>query len=213
LIKSQTLQQEQAAEAIPYEAGLLMELKDIRLKIAMRENAPAYIILSDATLLEIATYLPADLHELRQISGFGDVKMERYGQEFSGAVVKYNEQHGLSSRMSKKSPKRERKAKTGRTSATQVESLNLYKSGLSIPEIAHERQLSPMTIESHLCQFVQSGELDVLELVAESKIATIKDTVESYGHERLAPLKEILGDDYTYTEIKAVIAWMQRAIA
>jgi ATP-dependent DNA helicase RecQ len=187
-----------------------LELKDIRNQIAMRENVPAYIILSDATLLEIATYLPAGLTELRQISGFGDVKIERYGNEFSEAVAKYCTQHELTSLISKKQPKRERKARTSRFGATFTETLNLYKSGLSIAEIAHERKLSPMTIESHLCQFVQSGEMDIAEFVAENKMAPIKDAIESYGYERLAPLKEILGEDYTYTEIKAMVAWMQR---
>ena len=211
LIKSQTMQEEQAAEMLPYEAGLLLELKAIRTQIAISENVPAYVILSDATLLEIATYLPNGLTELRQISGFGDVKLERYGQAFSDAVLNYCKQHGLSSLINKKSPKRERKTKSGKPSNyTQVESLRLYRSGLSIAEIAHERTLSPMTIESHLSQFVTSGELEVTELVAESKISSIQNAVESYGHERLAPLKEILGDNYTYTEIKAVIAWLQR---
>lgn len=212
LTKSRTIQ-EQATELVPYEAGLLLELKGIRNAIAQSENVPAYIILSDATLLEIATYLPNGLAELRQVSGFGDVKLERYGKAFSEAVAHYCGQHGLSSRIGKRSPKRERKAKTAGANGTQTESLRLYKSGLSIAEIAHERQLSPMTIESHLCQFIASGELDVSELVAENKMAAIKDAIESYGHDRLAPLKEILGDQYSYTEIKAVIAWMQRVTA
>ncbi|RKR81359.1 ATP-dependent DNA helicase RecQ [Mucilaginibacter gracilis] len=210
LTQSQTLQQEQVAEVMPYEAGLLLQLKDIRLKIATRENVPAYIILSDATLLEIATYLPAGLTELRQISGFGDVKMERYGSEVTEAVLAYCKQYGLTSLMAKKAPKRERKVKTNRTNSTQAESLNLFKAGLSVAEIAAERKLSPMTIEAHLCQFVQTGELDVFELVEMGKIDTIKEAIESYGHERLAPLKEVLGENYTYTEIKAVLAWMQR---
>jgi ATP-dependent DNA helicase RecQ len=213
LTKSQTLHQEQAAEVIPYEAGLLLELKDIRLKIAMSENVPAYIILSDTTLLEIATYLPADLSEIRQVSGFGDVKLQRYGQAFMDVVIQYCKQHSLSSRMSKKSPKRERKPKAARITGTQAETLNLFKAGLSITEIAAERKLSPMTVEGHLSQFIQTGEIDVLELVDESKLGTIKDAIESYGHERLAPLKEILGDEYTYAEIKAVVSWMQRAMA
>jgi ATP-dependent DNA helicase RecQ len=54
--------------------------------------------------------------------------------------------------------------------------------------------------------------MDILELVQEEKIPAIKDAVESYGHERLAPLKEILGDDYSYGEIRAVIGWMNRAV-
>jgi len=217
LTQSQTIHEEQAAEVIPYEAGLLMELKEIRLKIATRENVPAYVILSDATLLEIATYLPADLSELRQISGFGDVKLQRYGDEFSQAVTQYCGKHGLQSRIDKKAPKRERKVKTsvgaGKASSTQVETLRLYKSGSSVAEIAHERQLSPTTIEGHLSQFVTSGEIDVLELVSAEKIDPIKNAVESYGADRLSPLKEILGDNYSYGEIKAVIALMQRETA
>ena len=58
--------------------------------------------------------------------------------------------------------------------------------------------------------FVQSGELDVLDMVPEQKIPAIKDAVESYGADRLAPLKEILGADFSYGEIKAVLGWMNR---
>ena len=64
---------------------LLNELKDTRRMIAQNENVPPYIILSDATLMEMATYLPQSLDELRLISGFGDVKLARYGREFLAA--------------------------------------------------------------------------------------------------------------------------------
>jgi ATP-dependent DNA helicase RecQ len=52
--------------------------------------------------------------------------------------------------------------------------------------------------------------MELKDMVSESKIPAIKDAVESYGAERLAPLKEILGEDYSYSEIKAVVSWMQR---
>jgi ATP-dependent DNA helicase RecQ len=51
--------------------------------------------------------------------------------------------------------------------------------------------------------------LDVSQFVTREKLLVIQDAVEKYGDERLAPLKEILGDDYTYVEIKAVVAWMK----
>ena len=66
----------------------------------------------------------------------------------------------------------------------------------------------PTTIEGHLSNFVATGELDVSEFVVAGKIPAIQNAVESYGGEKLSPLKEILGDAYTYGEIKAVIAWM-----
>jgi ATP-dependent DNA helicase RecQ len=215
LIATQTIE-EKEAEIIPYEAGLLNELKLTRRDIAINENVPAYIILSDAALMEMATYLPQTLDELRLISGFGDVKLARYGRDFLIPVKNYCVKHGLSSRIKQKTPKRERKTRTERstttrrTDNTRQESFSLFRSGKTVENIAAERSLSPMTIESHLSYFVQTGEMDILELVKEEKIPVIQDAIESYGHEKLAPLKEVLGDNYTYGEIKAVIGWMSR---
>ena len=215
LVASQTIEEKQP-EALPFEAALLNELKLVRRDIAMNENVPAYVILSDAVLVEMATYLPQSLDELRLISGFGDVKLARYGREFLVPVKNYCAQKGLLSRIKQKSPKRERKAKGERKSTsrrggdTRTETFTLYRSGKSVNDIAAQRGLSPITIESHLSHFIQTGELDLLEIVNEEKIPAIKDAVESYGYERLAPLKEVLGDAYSYGEIKAVIGWMNR---
>ncbi len=214
LIASQTIE-EREQEVIPYEAGLLNELKQTRRDIAGNENVPAYIILSDAALIEMATYLPQTLDELHLISGFGDVKLARYGREFLIPVKNYCTKHSLASRIQQKSPKRERKIKKERPATarrgndTRVETFTLYRSGKSVTDIAAERSLSPITIESHLSYFVQTGEMDILELVKQEKIPAIQDAIESYGIERLSPLKEILGDNYSYGEIKAVVAWMR----
>ncbi|GAA4324188.1 DNA helicase RecQ [Mucilaginibacter gynuensis] len=204
--------EEQVTETPYFEADLLNKLKDVRRGIAELENVPPYVVLSDATLLEIATYLPQSMDELRLISGFGDIKLARYGREFLKPVKVYCDEMQLSSRISQKSAKRERKAKprSEKVNDTKKESLNLYRAGKTIPEIAKDRGLSPTTVEGHLAFFVQTGEMNVSEIVVESKIPAIKDAIESYGQERLAPLKEVLGDDYSYGEIKAVISWLNR---
>ena len=199
-----------------YEAGLLQDLKTIRFNLAMNENVPAYIILSDATLLEIATYLPQTPNELGRISGFGEVKLVRYGDAFLQATLAYCHQHNLASKIDSKqgkAPVRARKsAATGKPSSgkTQRESYDLYRAGMNINEIATLRSLSTTTVESHLCGFVQTGEMDVKEMVPAEKMPYIQDVIASYGADRLAPLKEILGDNYTYAEIKAVVSWIKR---
>jgi len=215
LIKSETIEETHEAVKIPFEAGLLDELKLARRDIALNDNVPPYIILSDATLVDMATYLPQSLDELRMISGFGDVKLARYGREFLVPVKNYCSKHGLSSKIKQKQPKRERKTTRGeknggKANATQQETYDLYKSGISITEIASLRNLSPITIEGHLSFFIEQGELDVETVVKKEKIPAIQDAVEKYGDDKLSPLKEILGDDYSYGEIKAVISWMKR---
>nr|WP_294948293.1 DNA helicase RecQ [uncultured Mucilaginibacter sp.] len=209
LISSQTTDEKETTP-LDFEAQLLDSLRKKRQEIAVMENLPAYIILSDATLLEIATCLPQKLEELRQISGFGDIKLARYGREFLALVIDYCTVKGLASRIGQKSAKRERKTRVARVSDTAGASLNLFKAGKSVVDIAQERGLSPTTIEGHLSNFVQTGELDVLTFVKEEKIQPILEVIESYGTEKLSPLKEVLGEDYSYGEIKAVIAWMNR---
>ncbi len=85
----------------------------------------------------------------------------------------------------------------------------MYQSGKSIAEIATDRKLSPMTIEGHLTHFVETGEIYVSNFVGREKLLVIQDAVEKYGGGMLSPLKEILGEDFSYTEIKATIAWMK----
>jgi len=216
LIGSQTIEERQY-EPQPFEAGLLNELKSVRRDIAANQNVPAYLILSDAALVEMATYLPQTLDELRLISGFGDVKLARYGREFLIPVKNYCSKNGLSSRMEQKRSKKVQKTRThgatnsNRSSNTAEESFQLYRSGKTVSEIAAHRSLAATTVESHLSYYIYKGEMDVKEMVGEEKKLFIKDTVESYGAEKLAPLKEVLGEDYSYGEIRAVIAWMRRA--
>ena len=216
-IASETVEERHEYITPPFEADLLNELKNVRRDIALHENVPAYVILSDATLVEIATYLPQSLDELRMISGFGDIKLARYGREFVAPVKSYCSLRGLSSKIKQKQPKRERKQRAERvprsekSNDTRRESFTMYRSGVSVADISALRNLSPITIEGHLAHFVQTGEIDVSELVTREKLLVIQDAVEKYGDDKLSPLKEILGDDYSYSEIKATISWMRAA--
>jgi len=217
LTASQTMGEREQV-IVPFEAALLNELKLLRTDMATNANVPPYLIVSDATLVEMATYLPHSMDELRLIPGFGDIKLVRYGRDFLGLVKKYCSNNGLESRMKKRIDKPIRKTSSKpatskhRSSDTRTESFKMYRSGKSVKDIAAERGLASTTIESHLSYFVLTGEMDVLEIVKEEKIPAIKDAVESYGFEKLSPLKEVLGEDYSYGEIKAVISWMNQAV-
>jgi len=62
------------ANAIVFEA-----LRGWRRDVAKEHGVPAYTIFHDSTLLELADRLPSSLDELRDISGIGATKLERYG--------------------------------------------------------------------------------------------------------------------------------------
>jgi ATP-dependent DNA helicase RecQ len=64
----------------PHEAPLFERLRAWRLEAARAHAVPAYVILNDATLREIARARPASLAALRGIPGIGAKKLEAYGK-------------------------------------------------------------------------------------------------------------------------------------
>ncbi|MCP4040668.1 MAG: helicase, partial [Gammaproteobacteria bacterium] len=79
-----------------------------------------------------------------------------------------------------------------------------YTQGKNIKEIAAERGLATNTIEGHLARYVKLGKLDVSDLVTERKINVIKEAFADKGKESLKVVKDHLGDDYSYGEIRLV---------
>jgi ATP-dependent DNA helicase RecQ len=199
---------------IPHEyfEDLFDDLKRVRTAFARSQNVPPYVVFSDATLVEMAAYLPNTEDELRRISGIGDLKLQKYGADFLNAIKIYCGNKNLASRINLKSPKRERKSRTKRDENgmdTYHETLDMFKAGLAIPEIAEARGLATGTIEMHLVRFISSGEVMLDDLVHTDKIETIRNTIIRLNAGlAVAPVKEFLGENYSYGEIRAVLATM-----
>lgn len=196
---------EQRVETALYELDLLSELKKLRTKKAVEENVPPYLIFSDSTLIELATYLPQSFNEIQQISGFGEVKSARYGEDFLQIVTAYCRQRNLASRISTKKAKKQRREPKEKKTDTKMMSFERYKQGLSLSEIAEQRNLNLQTIEGHLAYFILEGSIKVTELVPENKLPAITMAINVHGQHELGPIKQALGEDYNYGEIKAVI--------
>jgi ATP-dependent DNA helicase RecQ len=165
----------------PYLKDLFDDLRNVRTAFARSENVPPYVIFSDATLIEMATYLPQNESEMRRISGVGDLKMQKYAADFLEKIKDYCQNNRLESRIDLKSPKRERKIRAKRDERgndTYEATLDMFKSGLAIEEIAEARELAKSTIESHLVRFVQTGEIMLDDLVHERKIEPIKEAIK-----------------------------------
>jgi ATP-dependent DNA helicase RecQ len=67
-------------------AGLFEQLRAWRAGVAKEQGVPAYVIFHDATLREIAATRPTSLAELGQVSGVGETKLARYGQQVLDTV-------------------------------------------------------------------------------------------------------------------------------
>ena len=62
------------------------------------------------------------------------------------------------------------------------------------------------TIEVHLCFFVENGTLDISHLLSPEKQQAIEKKLASTHNDSLGQIKNELGDDYSYGEIKMMLA-------
>lgn len=181
-----------------YETALFNTLNTIRDELALLENVPPYLIISDAALVELATYLPQTRDEFKKVSGFNAEKIDRYERYFREAITLYCSRRGLISRIHLKNPPRRDDFDTKRFS------LDLFHRGYSIAEIAERRGLKKGTIETHLAHYVREGTLKLDRLVPQEKIASILSALG--GDSSLTAIRKRLGSEYSYGEIRLVLA-------
>lgn len=65
-------------------------LRKLRLRVAKEEGMPPYIVFSDKTLVDMVNKCPKTIDEFLDVSGVGQAKAEKYGDEFIGAIVEYS---------------------------------------------------------------------------------------------------------------------------
>lgn len=98
--------------------------------------------------------------------------------------------------------------------SSQKETLALFKSGMSISEIAGQRKLAKTTIEGHLAEFVLTGEIEPGDLLSDEKIKAINSVLDQAKPEdNAASLKQQLGDSYSYADLRVVINYRRRSTA
>lgn len=93
--------------------------------------------------------------------------------------------------------------------SSKLESLGFYKQGMTIAEIAKQRDMAITTIEGHMAEFVQSGELNVFDFINTHEFEKVKLALAKLGDERLTPLKNELGDTFSYGKIRMAVKYLK----
>lgn len=187
---------------------LFEQLRQLRKRIADEENLPPYIVFQDTTLKEMATFYPVTWETLRRITGVGEEKLKRYGPRFLKIIVGHCQKYKIDPRpivRNSSSGSYSRKMR----SYTDQETLSLLKQGLTIEQIAKKRNLAASTITSHIEKLIFQGEEIVIErFVPPEKQRAIRRAFKEVGVDRLAPVKDRLGNGYSYDELRLVRAKM-----
>ena len=179
----------------PQDEPLWDALRALRTQLAEDSGVPPYVIFHDATLQEMVKKRPSAISDMRYISGVGDQKIKRYGKLFLAEIAKYPLLELLNNKLS----------------ATVNESLILYQDGLSIEQIAVQREAKENTIYGHMADAIEAGLLDVknvlnLEESEYQEIVMMIESLEDESKGRIKPIYEALDEEYDYGVIKCVQA-------
>ncbi|MBK7131669.1 MAG: helix-turn-helix domain-containing protein [Bacteroidales bacterium] len=180
---------------------LFRMLKEWRNQKAKETGLSHYMILHQKTMVNLAGFLPQSLSALRLVKGMGKKKSEKFGGEILEIITFYCEKENIAPAVDTIAyGKAIKKVKED----TKKISFDLFKEGKSVTQIAEERNLIATTIESHLAFYVGKGEIPVRRFVSQEKTDLISRHFGGSDDLKLGPVKEALGDQVTWSEIRFV---------
>jgi ATP-dependent DNA helicase RecQ len=200
----------------PESEQLFQHLRTFRKQLADEQHVPPYVIFPDTTLRALAQQRPQSQSHFARIPGVGSRKLEAYFVSFTNAIRAHCEAHSIV--MGLEPPKKEKEQKEQKEAPapsvnssppTKQVTLDMYNAGLSAADIARERNITIGTVIRHLTELIEAGEtIDIERLVAPERQKIILDALQQVGDEMLKPVKEFLGEEYSYEEIRLVRAIM-----
>ena len=192
-------------EALDYDQALFDALRELRSRLAAERSVPPYVIFGDATLQQMAHYMPQSRESLLRISGVGARKLEDLGDAFLSVIV----EHARSNNLEEKAVPVRRKKGSSRVKeagSTYDQTKQLLQQGMTVEEVAEQRGLAKSTIAGHIERLIRAGEqLDLSSyLPPQERYDAIRAAFVETGGTLLSSVKAILGDDYSYDEIQIV---------
>ncbi len=193
-----------------FDRELFEILRTLRKKLADEQGVPPYVIFHDTTLKEMSIYYPDNTSALADISGVGETKLERYGDIFLNAITEYCSARGIKPNVPVQTAGAHRQAAmTSPTVSHEIKSstlqmtLEFCNKGLTLEEMAKKRGLAVSTITSHIEKLILSGEdISIDSLVPLERQEIIVKVFDDMRSEALKPIKERLGDGFSYEEIR-----------
>jgi len=186
-----------AQQRLDADEKLLWEaLRALRKQLASDQDVPPYVIFHDATLMEMVLYRPLTSEQMRRLSGVGERKLAQYGDPFLELIAEHNQQ-----------------AEAGHNDQAE-QSLMLYRSGMTVEQVARQQKLSPNVIYGHLAQAIREGAIavdEVVELPAQER-GEIENTIrfcrQQFG-DSLKSVHEALDGRYEYGVLRCIRQGME----
>jgi ATP-dependent DNA helicase RecQ len=190
-----------ALRPVPVTPSILVDLelkeylREWRRDTAKEKRVPAYVVMQDSALVDLCLAKPSTLQELRRVSGFGDKRVEMYGEQILDALRRFRQ------------GARATNEGVAKVSSPAKETQRLLEEGRTFEEIAQIRARTLRSVVSLVADMIERGDAEFQPnwLPAE-RYNQIAVACRELGMDRLKPLKEALPPEIPYEEIRLVIA-------
>jgi len=206
------LEESSHPENSAFDQKLFEILRKQRKQLADEFGVPPYVIFSDKTLIEMATYFPLSPDSLLAMHGVGRVKSQKYGALFLDSIRLYCRANRIQERF-KKPHRISAGPKTGHPSAKAARPRHIhvgeiFNSGRSIREIMDIFNVNQTTVIDHLHEYVAEGlplrgdEIFALSTLPPEQKNTVLKAFDQCGSDNLKPAYDALSGAVSYEDLK-----------
>jgi len=200
------LADEQSNEIVPssstaMDKELLIQLKDLRKKVAKKNGIPPFAIFQDPSLEDMAFQYPITIEELSNVFGVGEGKAKKFGKDFVEFIARYVEDNDIIR------PDDLIIKNVVNKSSHKVFIIQSTDKKIDLEDIATAKNLTMDELLSEMEGIVYSGtklniDYYVKELLDEDSIEEIHDFLMESEDDKMATLFTEFGDDYTEEELR-----------
>ena len=189
-----------------YDKVLFEKLRVARTKEAQRLHVPPYVVFGDKALIQMAGHFPKTPEQFLEIYGVGSQKLAQFGQQFLSII----REHASDVKNYYKDANEEILPASLESTFDQTQKLVAQK--MTIDQIAKIRGFSSDTIVSHIEKIAADDTgLDLTYLrPAPGRFEKIKAAFQTTGDTALNPVRQILGEDYSYQELSLARIFLKR---
>ena len=185
--------------------SILLSWREARAKA---DDVPESNIAPIRTLKAIAEAKPITLAQLKALDGMGTKRVRNFGAEILNIVLRYLGTDPETVDIGKIPTEAKTKKKVW--GETYLITKEMFDKGMSVEAIAKKRGFAVSTIYGHLAHWVEQGAIEASQFVEKDKYNEILEYFESTFDPNVTVAKDVLGEEYNYGEIRAVLAELKR---
>ncbi|NPA36250.1 MAG: DNA helicase RecQ [Chlorobi bacterium] len=171
---------------------LYEHLKEVRTLVAKERGVRPYLVFSNESLRDMSSQMPADVQEFMNIHGVGEHKAKMYGKIFLKAIAEFN---------------------SGKSKGdTYKITYEMLKNGMTVSEIAKERNIQETTIYSHIAHLLKKdSDIDVFEFITKEELNEVKNAKQKIvDTTRLKPYFEHFNGKIPYGKIRIALSYLDK---